>query len=164
MVTTESVARFLAQPHITVVGASDTKGSFGGAVYRALKAHGHHVVAVNPNAQSVDGDPCYPTLSAVPEPLGGVLVMVKAPEAVEVVRKCLALNVRHVWLFKGLGGPGAVSDEAVRLCRENQVDVVEGACPFMFLEPVGVAHRIHRRLRRLNGSLSTAPARVTVGR
>ncbi len=156
MLTTDSVARFLAQPRITVVGPSDGKDNFGGAIYRALKAHGHDVVAVNPKVQRVDGDPCYADLASVPGAPGGVLIMVKASEAIAVVRDCLASDVRHVWLFKGLGGPGAVSDEAITLCREAGVDVVEGACPLMFLEPVGLAHRIHRGLRRLNGSLVSA--------
>ena len=47
-----------------------------------LKAHGHEVVAVNPNATQVDGDPSYPDLASVPGALGGVLVMVKAADAV----------------------------------------------------------------------------------
>jgi predicted CoA-binding protein len=79
--------------------------------------------------------------------------MVPAPEAVAVVSDCLAAHVHHIWLFKGIGAPGAVSDEAVQLCRDAGVNVVEGACPLMFLEPVGVGHRIHRGVRRLNGSL-----------
>ena len=158
MLTTESATRFLDQPRITVVGASDDKSSFGGAIYRALKAQGRDVVAVNSNAQPVDGDPCYPSVAAVPDPLGAVLVMVKAADAVAVVRECLALHVDHLWLFKGIGGPGAVSDEAVARCREAQVNLVEGACPLMFLEPVGVVHCIHRGLRRLNGSLGRSAA------
>ena len=89
----------------------------------------------------------------MPGPLGGVLVMVKAPNSVGIVRECLALQVDHIWLFKGLGGSGAVSNEAIELCHTARVTVVEGACPLMFLEPVGVPHRIHRGLRRLNGSL-----------
>jgi uncharacterized protein len=156
MLTPASAASFLAQPRITVVGASDDKGNFGGTIYRALKAHGHDVVAVNPNAQLVDGDPCYPGLASVPGPLGGVLVMVKAADAVGLIRECLAFQVDHIWLFKGLGGPGAVSTEAIELCRQAHVNVVEGACPLMFLEPVGVPHRIHRRFRRLYGSLASA--------
>lgn len=155
MLTTASAARFLAQPRITIVGASDQKGNFGGAVYRALKAHGHDVVAVHPDAHRIDGDPSFPDLASVPGSLGGVLVMIQAPEAVAVVRRCLAAGVRHVWLFRGIGGPGALSDEAVALCREGGIDVVEGACPLMFLEPVGLGHRIHRGLRRARGSLVT---------
>ena len=76
-------------------------------IYRALKAHGHEVVAVNPNAAQVDGDPSYPDLASVPGALGGVLVMVKAADAVGIVRECLAMQVDHIWLFKGIGGPGA---------------------------------------------------------
>jgi predicted CoA-binding protein len=88
--------------------------------------------------------------------VGGVLIMVKAVDAVAIVRACLAADVKHVWLYKGVGGPGALSEEAVELCRAGGIEVVEGACPLMFLEPVGVIHRIHRRLRRLNGSLAKA--------
>lgn len=153
MLTTASIARFLTQPRITVVGASDSKGSFAGTVYRELKAHGHDVVAVNPHAQHVDGDPCYPNLASVPGPVGGVLVMINAADAVGVVRDGLAAGAQHIWLFKGLGAPGSVSAEAIDLCHEAGVNVVDGACPLMFLEPVGTVHRIHRGLRRLNGSL-----------
>ena len=156
MITTESVASFFAQPRITVVGASDDNGSFGGTVYRALKAHGHEVVAVNPGAHTVDGDPCYPRLADVPGELGGVLVMVRAADAVGVVRECLARDVQHVWLFKGIGGPGALSDEAVRLCQDGGIDVVAGACPLMFLDPVGWLHKVHRAARHRNGSLARA--------
>jgi hypothetical protein len=38
----------------------------------------------------------------------------------------------------------AVSDEAVARCREAGVEVVAGACPFMFDEPVRGVHRLHR--------------------
>ena len=39
------------------------------------------------------------------------------------------------------------------LCHEAGVDVVEGACPMMFLEPVGWFHRLHRSMRHVNHSL-----------
>lgn len=155
MLTTSAAQTFLAQDRITVVGASDEGSNFGGSLYRALKAHGHEVVAVNPTAATVDGDPCYPTLGSVPGPLGAVLIVLKAELAAGVVRECIDRQVQHIWLFKGLGGPGAVSEESIRMCREAGVHVVEGACPLMFLEPVGLGHRIHRGLRRLNRSLLT---------
>ena len=153
MLTTQAVQAFLAQDRVTVVGASDERDNFGGALYRALKAHGHDVVAVNPSAATVDGDICHPTLDSVPGSLGGVLIVLNAERTAVVVRACIDRQVQHIWLFKGLGGPGAVSEAAVQLCRDAGVDVVEGACPLMFLEPVGVGHRVHRGLRRLNRSL-----------
>jgi hypothetical protein len=62
-----------------------------------------------------------------------------------------------VWLFKG-AAPGAVSDEAVQLCRDHNIAVIPGACPLMFLEPVHGVHRVHRALRHANRSLAKASA------
>jgi uncharacterized protein len=153
----ESLARaFLARHRIAVVGASDEKSNFAKTIYQALRDHGHEVVAVNPNAPRVDGDPCYPSLAAVPGEVDGAVVMVSAPHAAQVVRDCASRGIDRVWLFKGLGGPGAVSDEALDVAREHDIEVIAGACPMMFLEPVGWFHRAHRTLRRHNGSLVKA--------
>ncbi len=154
MISTEVVTSFLAGRRLAVVGASDERANFGRTVYRELKEHGYDVVPVHPTAASVAGDPCFAELAAVPGPLDGVVVMVGGPRALGVVRACADLEIPRVWLFKGLGGPGAVSDEAVSLCREHGIEVVAGACPLMFLEPVGWFHRAHRGARHLNGSLT----------
>ena len=159
MVTTESVSRFLEGHRFAVVGASDEGANFGGAIYRAFRDHGYEVVAVNPTRETVAGDHCYPDLAAVPGPIDGVVVMVSQARAPDVVRACVERSVPRVWLFKGLGGPGALSDEAVRICETEGIDVVAGACPLMFLEPVGWFHRIHRGIRRLDGSLTARQGR-----
>lgn len=69
--------------------------------------------------------------------LDGGVVMVPKDGAADVVRDAINRGVGRVWLFKGAGGASAVSDEAVALCDEHGVAVVAGACPLMFLEPVG---------------------------
>jgi predicted CoA-binding protein len=112
------------------------------------------VVAVNPNATTVAGTPCHPDLTSVPGRIDGVIVMVHHEPAVGVVKECIARGVPMVWLFKGVGGAGSVSGEAIALCHDHGVEVIEGACPLMFLSPVKGVHRFHRRLRRLNGSLA----------
>ena len=80
--------------------------------------------------------------------------MVHRDRAVPVVEEAIGFGIPRVWLFKGVGGAGSVSPEAVALCRSNGVTVVPGACPLMFLGPVATIHRIHRGVRHLNGSLS----------
>ena len=72
----------------------------------------------------------------------------------DVVGECIDLGIQHVWLFRGGGGASAVSEEAQTVCDEYNLDVVAGACPLMFLEPVGLIHRIHRGFRHVNGSLA----------
>jgi len=154
MVRMYDVNEFLAQRHIAVVGVSDVKGSFAKTVYRELRTHGYDVVPVNPQATSVDGDRCFPDLLAVPGTVDGAIVMVNRDVAASVVRDCVARGIRRVWLFKGIGGPGAVSDEAVEIARENGMTLVDGACPLMFLDTPAWIHRVHRFVRRRKGALT----------
>lgn len=138
---------FLDRHRLAVVGASDERGNMGGAILRDLWLHGHDVVPVHPTARLAGGHRCAASVAAA-GPVDGAVVVVPAGPAVEVVRECIAAGVPAVWLFKGLGGEGAVSDEAVALCEEAGVEVVAGACPLMFGHPVGLVHRIHRIARR----------------
>jgi predicted CoA-binding protein len=156
MVSMQAVNEFLAQRHIAVVGASDIKGSFAKTVYREMRTRGYDVVPVNPTATSVDGDRCFPDLASVPGVIDGAIVMVNRDISASVVRDCAERGIQRVWLFKGLGGTGAVSDEAVRVAREHGMSLVDGACPLMFLETPAWIHRVHRFVRRRNGALTDA--------
>ncbi|HMJ75819.1 MAG TPA: CoA-binding protein [Iamia sp.] len=156
-VRAEDAEAFLDGHRIAVIGASDHKGNLGGAILRELWLHGHDVVPVHPTARLVGGHRCSPTIGAVPDAVDGAIIMVPAPAAVDVVRRCIDAGVPAIWLFKGLGGESAVSDEAIALCRDAGIPVVAGACPLMFIRPVGAIHRAHRAARRAHGTLvSTA--------
>jgi len=72
------------------------------------------------------------------------------------VHAAAARGVTRVWLFRGLGAPGALSEASLGACAEHHLDVVAGACPMMFLEPVGRGHDVHRALRRFNGAFTHA--------
>jgi hypothetical protein len=154
MIDPADVYDFLTGTRIAVVGASDSPKSFARTIYRELRRHGYDPVAVNPNATRVDGDVCYPDLRSVPGELDGVLVMIDRDRTEPVIDACIERGVPRVWLFKGIGGPGAAGERAVELCRDHGIRVIPGACPLMFLEPVGGLHRFHRTIRRLNRSLA----------
>jgi predicted CoA-binding protein len=153
MVSMQAVNEFLGQRHIAVVGVSDAKGSFAKTLYRELRSHGYEVVPVNPSAAVVDGDRCFPDLASVPGDIDGVIVMVDREVSASIVRDCVRRGIRRVWLFKGVGGPGAVSDEAVQTARDHDLTLVDGACPLMFLGTPAWVHRLHRFIRRRNGGL-----------
>jgi predicted CoA-binding protein len=156
MIDPATTSDFLAQHRIALIGASANPKSFAATIYCALRENGYDVVAVGRGVDTFAGDACYGELADVPGDIDGAIVMVRKEAAEQAVKQCVSRGVRRVWLFKGLGGPGAVSDEAVRLCRDAGVEVIPGACPLMFLEPVRGFHRFHRALRRLNGSLDRA--------
>ncbi len=154
-----SAASMLLGPRIAVVGVSNGSGNFGRTIWQALREQGIDAVAVHPSGAAVDGEPCRRTVADVPGPVDAAIVVVGAPASVEIVRECAAAGIRKVWLFRGLGGgEGAASDEAVRVAEELGLEVVAGACPLMFLEPVGWFHRIHRSARRANGSILVGAA------
>lgn len=156
-VPVDAATAFLDAGRLAVVGASDERDSFGRTIYEALREQGIEVVAVHPRGGTVAGDACHPSLLDVPGQLDGAIVMVAAPASVEVVRQVAERGIARVWLFRGVGGTGASSPEAVALAEELGLEVVPGACPLMFLEPVGFVHRFHRAVRRARGDLVASP-------
>ena len=137
------IEEFLTQHHIAFVGASRDSKQFGNAVYRHLRDGGRTMYPVHPEAVEIEGDPAFARVADVPDPVDGVIVMVKPDAAEQVVREAIDRGVPRVWLHRGVG-TGAVSERAVELCRAAGVAVVDGACPLMFAEPVGAFHKLHR--------------------
>jgi predicted CoA-binding protein len=136
---------FLAQRHIAFVGVSRDTRQFANTIYRRLRRDGRILYPVNPAAAGnpIEGDRSYGQLADVPNPVDGAIVMVSGERAATVVRQAVQRGIPRVWLYRGVGR-GSVTEEAVQLCHDNGTDVVEGACPLMFDEPVRGIHRIHR--------------------
>jgi len=137
------IEEFLTQPHLAFVGASRDSKQFANAVYRHLRDGGRILYPVHPVAAEIEGDTAFPRIATVPDPVDGVIVMVRPDAAEQVVREAIERGVPRVWLHRGVG-TGAVSERAVELCRDAGVAVVDGACPLMFATPVGGVHRLHR--------------------
>ncbi len=134
---------FLSQRRVAVVGVSRDPKKFSNAVFKRLVKDGKTVYAVNREADTVEGARSYHSLRDLPEPIDGVIVLVKAERAADVVRDAIDVGVPRVWLQRG-GGPGSVSPDAVQLCKEHGVACVDGACVLMWEEPVKGIHRAHR--------------------
>jgi len=86
---------------IALVGATDDPGKFGAAIYRDLKRKGYRVYPVNPRRATVDGDPTYAKLGDLPEKPDWVNLVVPPTIGLAVLRECLALGLRRVWLQPG---------------------------------------------------------------
>jgi len=153
MVSTAMIDDFLAQRHLAFVGVSHDPEEFSAGVYRELKSHGYELIPVNPHAEEIDGDRCWPSIRETPEGIDGAIVMVPADRSAEVVQECIDRGIPRVWLHKG-GGPSSVSEEAVALCRDHGIEVVDGACPMMFMEDATWFHRVHRWGRSVTGHLT----------
>jgi predicted CoA-binding protein len=153
MVSTAVIDDFLAQQRLAFVGVSHEPKAFSATVYRELKSHGYELSPVNPHADEVDGDRCVASVAELPDGLDGAVVMVPSDASAEVVRACIDRGIPRVWLHKG-AGPSSVSDDAVALCREHGVEVVDGACPMMFMDDAAWLHRVHRWGREVTHHLT----------
>ena len=136
------VKDFLAQKKIAVVGVSDKRETGCNAGYNRLKAAGYTVSAVNPRLTTFDGGPCYPDLKSIPEKPDAVFILANPKVTEQIVQQCVDLGIKHVWMHCMMGTkPGlaanmtSVSQDAVRMCHENGISVIPGACPNQFLKP-----------------------------
>lgn len=143
-----NVNEFLHQKKLAVVGVSRNHGKFGNMIYCELKARGYQVMAVNPNADMIEGDRCYAGLGALPEKPDGVILAVPSKQGVEIVEETARLGIRHVWIQQG-----AESPEIEKRCRELDLVAISGECIFIFLEPVKSIHGFHRFFKQLFGKM-----------
>lgn len=148
MASKTAVQDFLAQHRLAVVGASRSGQKFGNTVLKELGAKGYQVYPVNPNADTIDGKRCYPSLKALPETVDGVIIVVPPAETEKVVQEAAQAGIRRVWMQQG-----AESESAIRFCETQGMSVVAGECILMFAEPAAIYHRMHRWVWGLLGKL-----------
>jgi predicted CoA-binding protein len=148
----EAADEFLAQRRIAVAGVSRDEKMPANLIYRRLRDNGYEVFAVNPNAEEVEGDRCYPDVAAVPGGVDGVVVATPPDASVRVVEQCADAGVPRVWLHRGIG-PGSLTDAAVASGREHGLEVIPGGCPNMFGRTADPGHRCMRVMLRMGGKL-----------
>ncbi|WP_217914837.1 CoA-binding protein [Miltoncostaea marina] len=144
---------FLANRRVAVTGVSRTpKGHGANVVYGRLRDRGYEVFAVNPNAERVEGDPCYPDLRSIPGGVEAVVIGTRPERADGTMRECVELGIGHVWMHRG-PGPGSVAPEAAAYGREHGVAVIDGGCPCMFGPTADLGHRAMRFVMSLTGGV-----------
>jgi uncharacterized protein len=147
---------FLAHRRLAVAGVARDGANPANLIYRRLRTDGYHVFPVNPNAEQVEGDRCYGSVSRIPGGVEGVVIATPPAAAMDVVADCVAARVPRIWIHRSFGA-GSVSAEAVELCRKEGIPVIAGGCPMMFLEPVDLGHRCMRWILGVAGKLPELP-------
>ena len=121
----EDLARLLNQPDsvIALVGATDSTSKYGSIIFRNLTGKGLKVWPINPGHAEIHGQPCYPSLDALPEAPTIVNIVTPPGVSLEIVRQCKALGYRNVWLQ-----PGAEDNHVIRFLDENDFNYLANAC------------------------------------
>lgn len=149
----QAAADFLAHRRIAVTGVSRTpQGHGANVVYQRLRDRGYEVFAINPNADEVEGDPCYHDLKSVPGGVEAVVIGTRPETAEATMRECVELGIDKVWMHR-LYGDGSVSQDALVYGVQHGVTVIAGGCPLMFGPTADTGHKILRLVATANGKV-----------
>ena len=142
------IREFLSERRLALVGISRSGRKFGNSIFKDLNGKGYSIYPVHPEASTIQGKACYPGIADLPDKVGGVILVIPPAETEKVVRDVVKAGIPRVWMQQG-----SESEEAVRYCEANGVQVISGECVMMFAEPAAFPHRLHRWIRGLFGKL-----------
>lgn len=146
MLPRQLIDSFLEQSVLAVAGVSRNPKSFSRQLFKALRQDGRRLLPVNPLMDRLEDLPCFPSLEALPEPAGGVPILTPPDQLAGMVRSAHQCGIGRLWVQ-----PGACSPEALADGRARGLEIIDGLCLFMFLEPAAFPHRLHRGLLKLAG-------------
>jgi len=153
----QASSEFLAKRRIAVTGVSRNAANHGSnIVYQRLRERGYDVFAINPNADTVEGDACYHDLKSIPGGVEAVVIGTRPDHALDTMRECAELGIGQVWMHRAFGA-GSVSKEATDYGRAHGMTVIDGGCPLMFEPTWDRGHRVIRAVGTLTGKV---PRRV----
>jgi hypothetical protein len=148
------VQDFLSQPRLAVAGVSRTREDAANVIYHRLKSTGHQVFPINPNAETFQGEACYPDLKSIPGGVDGVVIVTKPDLTAQIVKQCPEAGVTRVWMHQSMMTAGtSVSEEAVAYCKEHGISVIAGACPLMYGDTADFGHKCMRWVLGVTGRL-----------
>lgn len=120
---------------IAIVGASDDLSRIGGLPIRFLRHHGFpgKIFPVNPKYKKIAGLPCFPTLTAIPEPVDLALIGIPRQFVLEAFKQCAEKKVPFVILFSAgyaeMGEAGRREQEELRdFAKQSGIRVVGPNC------------------------------------
>ena len=123
MAAREVLDEFLRGQRWAVVGASEDRAKFGNVTFRELQRRGKRVYPINKKAAQIEGEICYPSLSALPEPVERLLIVVPPRQSEAVVKEAAEAGIDSVWFQ-----PGAESEAALAYCESRGMVAVSGHC------------------------------------
>lgn len=116
-----------------LVGASQNKKKYGNIIFRYLKNNTDYTLyPVNPKIEEVEGQTCYPSLTALPIKPEVVNLVVPPSVCREVVKEGIQLGIKHFWMQ-----PGAEDKEAIEMIKKEGLSVIHGACVMAELKNKG---------------------------
>lgn len=108
---------------VAIVGLSSDRQKASFFVANYLKGFGYHIIPVNPSAQEILGERCYPDLAGIPDPVDVVDVFRPAVECPTIVNQAIRIGAKAVWMQLRI-----INLEAAEAARAAGLDVIIDRC------------------------------------
>ena len=108
---------------VAMVGLSPNPDRPSHRVASYLKEKGYKIIPVNPAVKAVLGEPSYPDLSSIPEPIDVVDIFRRSEEVPAIVEEAIVIGAKAVWMQEGV-----INEEAAARAKEAGLLVVMDKC------------------------------------
>ncbi|MBC7529463.1 MAG: CoA-binding protein [Chthonomonadaceae bacterium] len=115
------IEHILEQKSFAVCGVSRDHEKYGYKVYRSLRMAGYTVYGVNPNADAIDNDPCYPSLDNIPGQIDCIVMVTQPLVTEDILQVAGRLMVPFIWMQ-----PGSESNAAYNLASSKGMQIISG--------------------------------------
>jgi len=108
---------------VAVVGLSPKPERPSYTVASYLKKQGYRIIPVNPQAKEILGEPAYPDLASVPEPVDVVDIFRRSEDVPGIVDEAIKIGAKAVWMQEDV-----INEPAAAKAREAGVQVIMDKC------------------------------------
>jgi hypothetical protein len=108
---------------VAVVGLSEKTDRPSYVVASYLKQNGYKIIPVNPTAEKILGEICYPDLGSIPEPVDVVDIFRRTEEVPAIVEQAIEIGAKAVWMQEGV-----INKQAASRARRAGLPVVMDKC------------------------------------
>jgi acyl-CoA synthetase (NDP forming)/RimJ/RimL family protein N-acetyltransferase len=121
-----AMARLLLASTIAVIGASDTPATIGNVLWTRLADDpNRRTYAVNPNRATIGGQPCYTSVTSIPDDVALAVIAVPAAALSTTIDECVAKRVRGAVIVTSVDDePGIDMPSIVAHARHNGLRII----------------------------------------
>lgn len=144
----ESIQQFLDTKKIAMAGVSQNQKKFGYLIFKELKEKGFDICPVHHTANEIDEVKCVNSVSEIPAGYEKLYIVTPQHATDEILKQAISKGVKHVWIQQK-----SETSETLKIASENNIELIYNRCMFMFIEPVTGAHKFHRFILKIFGTL-----------
>ncbi|MEI7485225.1 MAG: CoA-binding protein [Ignavibacteriota bacterium] len=146
--TRKQIDDFVNERNFLFYGVSSVKGKFGNLVLKHLNDNGYNVFPVHPDLKQVIGIDCNKTPADVNQKMNNAVILLSPENTEKVVGELIAYGIKKIWIQQR-----CESERALKMCEENNIEVISEECIMMFAGPLTIIHNIHKWINKVSGKL-----------